>query len=214
MTNNKNCQLSGHPDFDKLLARLAAATGAAEQQALEDEIWSRFGSTGAVMISDMAGFSSTSRRNGICHYLKLIARARNLIAPVIARNNGVLLKCDADNCYSFFDSVDDAIRTSFEANAAIFAANNEVDEPEQIFLSVGVDYGEVLLVGDEDFFGDPVNTASKLGEDLAIKAETLVTERALAASSFQVPPYAERMVARISDIEIQYVRLPMTEAAA
>ena len=115
MTNNQNCQLTGHPDFDKLFASLASATSEAEQQALEDEIWARFGSTGAVMISDMAGFSSTSRRNGICHYLKLIARARSLIAPVIARNNGVLLKCDADNCYAFFENVDDAIRTSFEA---------------------------------------------------------------------------------------------------
>ncbi|MDH3276390.1 MAG: hypothetical protein OEM99_17815, partial [Gammaproteobacteria bacterium] len=78
-------------------------------------------------------------------------------------------------------------------------------------LSVGIDYGRILLIGDTDFFGDPVNTASKLGEDLAIHAETLVTKRALEHSNFQVPELAERMVARISDIEIKYVRLPMTE---
>ncbi|HSN50996.1 MAG TPA: hypothetical protein VLS87_00590, partial [Woeseiaceae bacterium] len=60
-------------------------------------------------------------------------------------------------------------------------------------------------------FGDPVNTASKLGEDLAIKAETLVTKRALEHSTLRIPETAERMVARISDIQIKYVRLPMTE---
>lgn len=214
MTNNKKCRLTGHADFDDLMARLESSSSEQEQQALEDEIWQRFGTSGAVMISDMAGFSSASRRNGICHYLKLIARARRLIEPVVASNNGVLLKCDADNCYAFFENADDAIRASFEANSVVFAANAHVDESEQIFLSVGVDYGKVLLVGDEDFFGDPVNTASKLGEDLAIKAETLVTDRTLAESTFEVPPYAERMVARISGIEIHYVRLPMTEAAA
>ena len=51
----------------------------------------------------------------------------------------------------------------------------------------------------------------KLGEDLAIREEVLVTRRAIDQSDFEVPELAERMVARISEIEIQYVRLPMTE---
>ena len=76
-------------------------------------------------------------------------------------------------------------------------------------MSVGIDFGRVLLIDELDFFGDPVNTASKLGEDLAIKAETLVTERALRTAEFTVPENVERMVARMSDIEIRYVRLPM-----
>ena len=157
----------------------------------------------------MASFSSTSRRSGICHYLKLIHRARQIIAPIVEAHDGRLLKCDADNCYAFFDSTDNAIAASFAANAAVFEANQSCDEDEQIYLSVGIDRGRVLLVGDHEFFGDPVNTASKLGEDLAVKAETLVTDRALSESTYQVPEIADQMVARISEIEIQYVRLPM-----
>jgi len=174
-------------------------------------IWERFGSEGAVFISDMASFSSTSRKIGVCHFLKLIHRARQIIAPLIAKNNGLLLKCDADNCYAFFDDTDDAIRAGFDINAELFRHNDEFSLTEQIYLSVGIDYGRVLLIGDVDFFGDPVNTASKLGEDLAIKAETLVTKRAMERSALKIPETAERMVARISDIEIKYVRLPMTE---
>ena len=115
--------------------------------------------------------------------------------------------------FYFFEQVDDAIQASFDVNAALFKANDEYTIAEQIYLSVGIDYGRVLLVGDVDFFGDPVNTASKLGEDLAIKAETLVTDRAIDHSSFEIPELAERMTARISDIEIEYVRIPMTEAS-
>ena len=85
---------------------------------------------------------------------------------------------------------------------------------EQTYLSVGIDYGRLLLVGDSDYFGDPVNTSSKLGEDLAVRSEVLITERAIERSDFEVPELAERMVARISEIEIQYVRLPMVEALA
>ena len=144
----------------------------------------------------------------------MIHRARQIIAPVIEANNGILLKCDADNCYAFFKSPDDAIRASFQVNGAFFRANDAFGIGEQIYLSVGIDYGRVLLVGDVDFFGDPVNTASKLGEDLAIREEVLVTRRAIEHSDFRIPELAERMVARISEIEIQYVRLPMTEISA
>jgi len=64
----------------------------------------------------------------------------------------------------------------------------------------------------QDFYGDPVNTASKLGEDLAGRSETLVTDRALAETDYVAPSTAEHMVARISDIEISYIKLSMTES--
>ncbi len=213
MSGDKKCPLTGNEEFDGMMSMLADATDESEQEALQSQIWDRWGTTGAVLISDMASFSSTSRRSGICHYLKLIHRARRIMGPIIEANNGLLLKCDADNCYAYFENADDAIRASIEANAAVFESNQRYDGDEQIYLSVGIDYGRVLLVDDDDFFGDPVNTASKLGEDLAIKAETLVTEKALEQAGYEPPPYAEHMVARISEIEIRYVRVPMTELA-
>ncbi len=203
--------LTGHGEFDRLIAEFAALSDPGEMEEARQRIWEKFGTEGAVFISDMASFSSTSRKIGVCHFLKLIHRARQIIAPLVAKNNGLLLKCDADNCYAFFSNTDDAVRASFDINAELFRHNDEFSLAEQIYLSVGIDYGRVLLVGDMDFFGDPVNTASKLGEDLAIKAETLVTKRALERSALHIPETAERMVARISDIEISYVRLPMTE---
>lgn len=203
--------LTGNLEFDGLIDDFSNLRGEAEMEAARARIWERFGTEGAVFISDMASFSSTSRKIGVCHFLKMIHRTRQIIAPLIAANNGVLLKCDADNCYAFFEQVDDAIKASFDVNAELFAHNEEFAIAEQIYLSVGIDYGRVLLVGDVEFFGDPVNTASKLGEDLAIKAETLVTKRAIDQSTFEIPETAERMVARISEIEIKYVRLPMTE---
>ena len=203
--------LTGHDEFDGLIAAFSELRDAAETELARQRIWEKFGTDGAVFISDMASFSSTSRKVGVCHFLKLIHRARQIIAPIVAKNSGLLLKCDADNCYAFFEKTDDAIRASFDINAELFRHNDEFSLSEQIYLSVGIDYGRVLLVGDVEFFGDPVNTASKLGEDLAIRAETLVTKRAIEHSALKIPETAERMVARISDIEIKYVRLPMTE---
>ena len=203
--------LTGHDEFDDLIARFSDEPDPAKAEEIRLRIWDKFGTEGTVFISDMAGFSSTSRKFGVCHFLKMIHRTRQIVAPVIEGNNGILLKCDADNCYAYFEKPDDAIRASFEVNAALFEANDTFGLGEEISLSVGIDYGRVLLIGDLEFFGDPVNTASKLGEDLAIRDEVLVTRRAIEHSNFEIPELAERMVARISDIEIQYVRLPMTE---
>lgn len=200
-------------EFGRLIADYAAAPDPDRRAGVRNSIWQRFGVEGTTFISDMANFSVTSRKLGICHFLKLIHKARETIAPLIASNNGTLLKCDADNCYAFFDKADDAIQASFDINAALFSANQALPLEDHIYLSVGIDYGDLLLVGTEDYYGDPVNTASKLGEDLAIKGETLVTDRAVAASTYVAGEKTERMIARISDIEINYLRLPMTGPA-
>ncbi len=209
-----NEPLTGHAEFDDLIAKFSDEPDAARAEEIRLSIWDRFGTDGTVLISDMAGFSSTSRKVGVCHFLKMIHRTRQIIAPVVESNNGIFLKCDADNCYAFFDKPDDAIKASFEINAALFEANDDFELGEEINVSIGIDYGRILLIADVEFFGDPVNTASKLGEDLAIRDEVLVTKRALEHSTFEVPELAEHMVARISDIEIQYIRLPMTEISA
>ncbi|NOR35731.1 MAG: hypothetical protein GQ577_03205, partial [Woeseiaceae bacterium] len=112
--------LTGFDRFDRLIANFSEIADADEQEAARGEIWKEFGVEGAVFISDMASFSSTSRKVGVCHFLKLIHRARQIIAPLIASNNGTLLKCDADNAYAFFEKTDDAIQAGFDINAALF----------------------------------------------------------------------------------------------
>lgn len=208
-TPEANSSAEAHEEFDRLIGVYAACTDKREQQQIRDSIWDHYGTAGCTFISDMANFSATARALGICHFLKLIHVARRTIAPIIAANNGTLLKCDADNCYAFFASPDNALQASFEINEEFYRANQSLPLEDHIYLSVGIDYGDLLLVGSEDFYGDPVNTASKLGEDLAKKGETLVTERAVTKSSYEPQENVERMVARISDIEISYLRVPM-----
>ena len=210
MTADSDAGKTIHDEFDAIIAAYSDATDPDDRERIRQSLWDRFGRNGTTFISDMANFTSTSRTLGVCHFLKMIYRARSIVAPIIAANDGVLLKCDADNCYAFFDEPQNAIHASFDINAALFRNNQEHDIDEHIYLSVGIDHGELLLVGDEDFYGDPVNTASKLGEDLAIKGETLVTERALARATVELSERVERMVARVADIEISYVRIPMT----
>lgn len=193
-------------DFTRLIDALADARAPDEQARLEREVWDTYGTEGTVLISDMASFSHMSRAHGICHYLGLIRRIRRLLAPLIGQHGGRLLKCEADNCYALFERPDDAFAASIAAHTALAAENAAAPPASRVFLSVGIDHGELLLVGAEDYFGDPVNTASKLGEDLAGKGETLVTRRALEGCAAGIQPHGPSLSTRISEIEIEYFR--------
>ena len=74
--------LTGHSEFDSAIARFSDIHDAAEQETARAKIWEQFGTEGAVFISDMASFSSTSRKIGVCHFLKMIHRARQIFAPL------------------------------------------------------------------------------------------------------------------------------------
>jgi class 3 adenylate cyclase len=198
--------------FRELLSMLADGADDAARKQTEERIWQRYGTKGAAFISDMCSFSRTTRAHGICHFLALIERARRLIAPEILRHGGQLLKFEIDNCFAFFDTVDAALAAARDINARLNETNLRAPEEERITLAIGIDYGELLLIDGRDYFGDPVNTACKLGEDIAAEGETLVTERAMALTSLDMAYVMERKIARISGIEIEYSRIDFFHA--
>ena len=59
------------------------------------------------------------------------------------------------------------------------AAHNKDDKEHPIGLAIGLGYGPTLVV-EHDVWGDSVNTASKLGEDVGEAGEILVTQDFLA----------------------------------
>lgn len=193
-------------EFFRLVADYSRSRDDALRAKIDSEIWQRFGRTGTALISDMASFSKISRSHGICHYLGLIHRVRRLWGPMISDHGGQLLKCEADNCYAFFERTDDALAASVAVHEALSAANAVEPAGDRVFLSIGIDFGDLLLIGGEDFFGDPVNTASKLGEDLAGKGETLITRRAIEQCASGPAAHGESLQTRISQIEIDYFR--------
>ena len=79
-----------HAEFEQLIADLSAAEDDESYGGIRKKLWEQFGTTGTAFISDMANFSSTSRSLGICHFLKMIHRARQIIAPIVESNNGMI----------------------------------------------------------------------------------------------------------------------------
>lgn len=140
-----------------------------EQSAeLEKLIWQTFGVDKAVLALDMSGFSLTVRRDGILAYLRKIRLMQEVALPLIRQHQGDVVKCEADNLMVTFDECHDAVSAATAIRQACMDIGQEV--------SIGMDYGHILLIPETDCYGDAVNLAFKLGEDIARNNEILLTD--------------------------------------
>ena len=166
--------------FEELLLDYSRASEASARHVIEQRLWSEFGRELAVLVLDMSGFSSLTQRYGVVHYLSMVKRMQLTAKPVITTHGGTVVRFEADNCFSTFPRPLEAIRAAIALNLAFDAANIVTPPELDVRVSCGIDYGMVLLVGSRDFYGNPVNRASKLGEDVAGPGEILVTGDAMA----------------------------------
>jgi adenylate cyclase len=150
-------------------------------EAVDRKIQAMFGETWAVMCSDMSGFTRRTDEFGILHFLTLIHGMQLLMKPIAHQYNGLVLKQEADNLLILFRDVNDAAACAFAMHQATGSFNRGKSPDSTIEVCLGIGYGEIFKIGDEDCFGAEVNRAFKLGEDIAKAGETLLTPEAVAA---------------------------------
>src|SRR5215475_12405110 len=139
-----------------------------------------FGQCKAVLTLDMSGFSRTTQQFGIIPFLLMIHQMQLICRPCIAEHGGTVIKGEADNLFCLFDTVADAVKASQEIITRLNAVNMILPADRQLYVAIGIGYGKILNIGNEDIFGDEMNLACKLGEDIAEKGEILLTPAAKA----------------------------------
>ncbi|HKA17438.1 MAG TPA: adenylate/guanylate cyclase domain-containing protein [Blastocatellia bacterium] len=132
----------------------------------------------SILVLDMTGFSRLTVQHGIIHYLAMIHQMEEAARPAVTGNNGTVIKQEADNLYAVYDKPAQALESALDIFRAFDAVNSVVPLNRDIYGSIGIGYGPSLIIGDEDLFGCEVNFACKLGEDLAVKGEILLTSSA------------------------------------
>lgn len=188
--------------FNELLLQHSREPDMVSRLGIEQQLWREFGAERAVLVLDMTGFSELCERHGIVHYLSMVRRMQATAEPIIGRYDGALVKFEADNCYATFPTVDGALRAALELNAAFHSANEATPDELDIRVSCGIDFGQILVLHGRDFYGHAVNRACKLGEDVAIAGEILITAEA-AAKLDQPHNGATRVQLGVSGIRIE-----------
>lgn len=163
--------------FDHLLDTLNAATPE-DRPAIEALIRKSFQVHRAALVLDMTDFSISVRRTGILAHLALIRRMQVLCQSPIEQAGGEVVKHDADNVFAVFAKAAQALQAAEAIQRQLADHGLETADGRTVGASIGVDSGDILLIRETDFFGDAVNIAAKLGEDLAGRGEILVTARA------------------------------------
>ena len=182
--------------FLDLVDRLNGAP-AGDRAGIEAEIWARFGVERALLALDMSHFSLSVRRSGILPYLGLIRRMQALTAPIVAAHGGSVVKYAADNMIATFDA-------PAEASLAALAINRAIAEGAEPFtVAMGVDFGRFLLIDGTDCYGDTVNVACKLGEDVAAANEILLTAAAREKLPAAFPHALREQNLSISGIDVR-----------
>jgi len=165
--------------FQNLLLDYSHENDEDARHRIEDALWKEYGMEYAVFVLDMSGFSLLTRKYGIVHYLSMVRRMQLTSEPIIESFGGSLIKYEADNCFAVFREPLSAIRAAMALQHAFNASNVLTTEDFDIHITCAVDYGKILVVENAECFGDAVNRACKLGEDVGKANEILVTKDAM-----------------------------------
>lgn len=165
------------------LARLLSERNKHPERAeqIDRRINQEFSRKVAILTLDMCGFSRLTSRHGVIHFLAMIHQMEQGARPAITGNGGSVVKQEADNLFAIFDRPEQAMEAALDIIRAFEAMNSVVPEERSIHVSIGIGYGDTLVVEGEDLFGPEMNFACKLGEDVADRMEILLTEAAYAA---------------------------------
>ena len=178
-----------------------------QREKIEEEIWNKWGEYKAIMFTDLSGFSRLTRKYGIIYYLSLIRTSHRLYLPIIKKYKGKVINIIGDDLVVHFPKAENAIDAAIEMQKETYTYNcKKISEDEKLKLAIGIEYGKILLIEDIEFFGDPVNIASKLGEDIAESGDILIGEGAF--NSLSEHNYKlEKEERKISGIELIYYKV-------
>jgi len=184
-------------DTEALFRRLQAVEG---DQAEQDKLFERLQQQGASMIATVDfDEPDTDRKLQVLEYL------RALFALRVWDDNVRLVKSDGSRFFVFAKSAGEALEAAFLMRKLLVSFHTWVGDflsdgaqgsgsvgcspccrasrrngrnrgalPKAATLKAGIHHGSILLI-EEDCYGTPVNVASKIGEDLALPGEIMVS---------------------------------------
>lgn len=174
MTEQSKHRRSARREFEALLGEIFENPERRDVVIAEIEL--TYGCDCAVMVLDTSGFTRTTRKHGIYAFLLMVHQMKRLARPLVEEHAGKVVKEEADNLFCLFPKCDQAVAASLAIVAKLDATNCELPEDLRLYASIGIANGQIIDLAGEDLFGDAVNLACKLGEDVAQRGEILITE--------------------------------------
>ena len=114
-----------------------------------------------ILFADVAGYSRLMRADEERTLTDLRAHLAELVAPVVERFHGRIVKSLGDGVLAEFGSAVEAVRCAVELQRGMAERNADLPVDRRQSFRIGLHLGDVI-VSDHDVFGDTVNVASRL----------------------------------------------------
>ena len=186
--------LSGLPTVEQLFTRLRKRTHA-NADDLDSAVEARCVRDMTVLMCDSSGFTRRTHDYGILQFLAVMVKIYDLTEPPILKHRGQIIARGADNLLAVFENPADAVDSAVAMMNLIKKFNVGKHDRDQFQLCMGIHMGKILRLKD-GIFGDKVNIAAKIGEDLASAEEILVTSEVAA----KLPARIKRSYARSTEL--------------
>ena len=157
-------------------------------------------STMAVGFIDLVGFTGLSHRLEATDLGQLLGRFESLVFDIVAESGGRVVKLIGDEAMLVCPDAAQAVRAAL----VILRQTSAASLPS---ARAGIAAGELLVQGG-DYFGDPVNLASRI-VDRAPPGEVIVDERVASAEAdgFELEPLPETSLKGIGAVPLWRARV-------
>lgn len=205
MAKNPALDVRGLPSREQFFAILRKRRDATADD-VDRELEARCVRELTVMMCDSSGFSRKTHDYGILQFLAVMTRCYDALVPVVSKHGGCTIAHGADNLLAVFPDPVHAADAAVAMQRWLAAYNEGKEDREQFNLCIGLHHGKILRLRD-DVYGDKVNVAAKIGEDLASKDEILATgEVARKLPARLKRKYARSVALGGKDFELYQVR--------
>jgi len=144
----------------------------------DEDLCQQFRGHYAVLVLDSSGFTRITRDFGIIHFLSLVVNMRDRAVPIFQAHSAIDIWAEADNLYGIFPSAAAALTSAVRLQQAMAELNAMRSANAQLDVCIGIGCGPLLYISTHHIFGQEMNFASKLGEDVANPREILLTAAA------------------------------------
>ena len=143
----------------ELLHRLQAEGVAVAQASAPADTTSR--RLLAILCADVVGYSAMIEHDEAATIAALRTARAEVVEPLCGRHNGRIALLSGDGLLAIFESVVDAVTCAAAIQQEMAGRNDGLDRGRRIVLRIGVNLGDVALVGSE-VYGDGINVAARL----------------------------------------------------
>jgi adenylate cyclase len=114
-----------------------------------------------ILFADVAGYSRLMRADEEQTLVDLSAHLAELVAPIVERFHGRIVKTVGDGVLVEFGSAVEAMRSAIELQRGMIERNADMPAGRRQSFRIGLHLGDIIVT-DGDVFGDTVNVASRL----------------------------------------------------